>query len=167
MEMSSVVVGPYLAVLLVLAFYGCHRSVLVYLYYRYRDNKPRAAGAFADLPAVTVQLPLFNEMYVVERLLDSVAQIRYPRDRFQIQVLDDSTDETREICRRKIAELALSNPELDIEYVHRIDRSGFKAGALDNGLRTAKGEFVLIFDADFLPQADVLERTINHFVDPK
>ncbi|HEX2657545.1 MAG TPA: cellulose synthase family protein [Polyangia bacterium] len=167
MEMSSLVVGTYLAVLLVLAFYGCHRSVLVYLYYRYRDNKPRAAGTFADLPAVTVQLPLFNEMYVVERLLDSVAQIRYPRDRFQIQVLDDSTDETREICRRKIAELAVSHPELDIEYVHRTDRSGFKAGALDNGLRTAKGEFVLIFDADFLPQADVLERTIHHFVDPK
>ena len=167
MEMSSLLVGTYLAVLLVLAFYGCHRSVLVYLYYRYRDNKPRAAGVFADLPAVTVQLPLFNEMYVVERLLDAVALIRYPRDRFQIQVLDDSTDETREICRRKIAELAVTNPELEIEYVHRIDRSGFKAGALDNGLRTARGEFVLIFDADFLPQTDVLERTINHFVDPK
>jgi len=95
MELSSVLVGSYLAVLLVLAFYGFHRSVLVFLYYRYRDNKPRPAGTFSDLPAVTVQLPLFNEMYVVERLLDAVALIRYPRDRFQIQVLDDSTDETR------------------------------------------------------------------------
>jgi cellulose synthase/poly-beta-1,6-N-acetylglucosamine synthase-like glycosyltransferase len=167
MEFSSVLVGTYLAVLLVLAFYGCHRSVLVFLYYRHRDNKPRAAGAFTDLPAVTVQLPLFNEMYVVERLLEAVALIRYPRDRFQIQVLDDSTDETREICRRKIAELVDRTPELDIEYVHRVDRSGFKAGALENGLRTAKGEFILIFDADFLPQPDVLERTIHHFVDPK
>jgi cellulose synthase/poly-beta-1,6-N-acetylglucosamine synthase-like glycosyltransferase len=167
MEFSSVLVGTYLAVLLVLAFYGCHRSVLVFLYYRHRDNKPRAAGAFTDLPAVTVQLPLFNEMYVVERLLEAVALIRYPRDRFQIQVLDDSTDETREICRRKIAELMERAPELDIEYVHRVDRSGFKAGALENGLRTAKGEFILIFDADFLPQSDVLERTIHHFVDPK
>jgi cellulose synthase/poly-beta-1,6-N-acetylglucosamine synthase-like glycosyltransferase len=167
MELSSVLVGTYLAVLLVLAFYGFHRSVLVYLYYRHRDGKPRAPGVFADLPAVTVQLPLFNEMYVVERLLDAVARIRHPRDRFQIQVLDDSTDETREICRRKIAELAASYPDLDVEYVHRTDRSGFKAGALDNGLRTAKGELILIFDADFLPQADVLERTINHFVDPK
>ena len=167
MELSSLLVGTYLAVLLVLAFYGFHRSFLVFLYYRHRDAKPRAAGVFADLPAVTVQLPLFNEMYVVERLLDSVAQIRYPRDRFQVQVLDDSTDETREICQRKIAELAVRYPELDVEYVHRTDRSGFKAGALDNGLRTAKGELVLIFDADFLPQADVLERTVNHFVDPK
>ena len=167
MALSSVVVGIYLAVLLILAFYGCHRSVLTYLYYRHRQNKPKAAGAFTDLPAVTVQLPLFNEMYVVERLLDSVAQIRYPRDRFQIQVLDDSTDETQQICQRKIAELAVRYPDLDVEYVHRVDRSGFKAGALENGLRTAKGEFVLIFDADFLPQADVLERTINHFVDPK
>lgn len=167
MELSSFLVGTYLTVLLILAFYGFHRSVLVFLYYRHRNNKPRAAGVFADLPAVTVQLPLFNEMYVVERLLDAVAQIRHPRDRFQIQVLDDSTDETRDICRRKIAELALSQPDLDIEYVHRTDRSGFKAGALDNGLRTAKGELVLIFDADFLPQPDVLERTIDHFVDPK
>jgi glycosyltransferase involved in cell wall biosynthesis len=106
-------------------------------------------------------------MYVVERLLDSVAEIRYPRDRFQIQVLDDSTDETRDICRRKLAELANRHPELEIEYVHRVDRSGFKAGALENGLRTATGEFVLIFDADFLPKADVLEKTIHHFVDPK
>jgi cellulose synthase/poly-beta-1,6-N-acetylglucosamine synthase-like glycosyltransferase len=167
MELSSFLVGTYLAVLLILAFYGFHRSVLVFLYYRHRKNKPRPAGVFADLPAVTVQLPLFNEMYVVERLLDAVAQIRHPRDRFQIQVLDDSTDETRDICQRKIAELAVSKPELDIEYVHRTDRSGFKAGALDNGLRTAKGELVLIFDADFLPQPDVLERTIDHFVDPK
>src|SRR5450432_619953 len=167
MEFSSALVGTYLGVLLVLAFYGCHRSVLVYLYYRHRANKPRAAGAFTDLPAVTVQLPLFNEMYVVERLLDAVAAIRYPRDRFQIQVLDDSTDETPEICRRKLAELELRHPELDVEYVHRVDRSGFKAGALENGLRTAKGEFVLIFDADFLPLPDVLERTIHHLVDPK
>jgi glycosyltransferase involved in cell wall biosynthesis len=139
----------------------------VYLYYRHRNNRPRLIGTFADLPAVTVQLPLFNEMYVVERLLDAVALIRYPRDRFQVQVLDDSTDETREICRRKIAELAVRYPELDVEYVHRVDRSGFKAGALENGLRSAKGEFVLIFDADFLPLPDVLEQTIHHFVDPK
>jgi cellulose synthase/poly-beta-1,6-N-acetylglucosamine synthase-like glycosyltransferase len=167
MEISSLVVGTYLTVLLVLAFYGFHRSSLVWMYYRNRDRRPRPAGRFAELPAVTVQLPLFNEMYVVERLLDSVAAIRYPRDRFQIQVLDDSTDETQEICKRKIAELARRFPELDVEYVHRVDRSGFKAGALENGLRTAKGEFILIFDADFLPKADILERAIHHFSDPK
>src|SRR3954462_12521742 len=167
MTISGLVVGTYLAVLLVLAMYGFHRSSLVWLSSRNRPRRPRPAGVFADLPAVTVQLPLFNEMYVVERLLDAVAQIRYPRDRFQIQVLDDSTDETRDICQRKIAELVTRHPDLDVEYVHRTDRSGFKAGALDNGLRTAKGELVLIFDADFLPQPDVLERTVNHFVDPK
>src|SRR5437764_11441553 len=128
MSISGVVLGTYLSVLLVLALYGFHRSSLVWLYYRNKRNRPRPAGRFSDLPAVTVQLPLFNEMYVVERLLDSVATIRYPRDRFQVQVLDDSTDETQEICRRKIAELARKFPELEIEYIHRVDRTGFKAG---------------------------------------
>jgi cellulose synthase/poly-beta-1,6-N-acetylglucosamine synthase-like glycosyltransferase len=157
----------YLVILLALAVFGFHRSHLVHLYFKYRDRKPKAAGTFADLPAVTVQLPLFNEMYVAERLLDAVALIRYPRDRYQVQVLDDSTDETQEICQRKIADLRSRHPELDIEYIHRTDRTGFKAGALDNGMRTAKGELILIFDADFLPQADILERTVHHFVDPK
>src|SRR5262245_53871500 len=137
MELSSTLVATYLTVLLVLAAYGFHRSFLVLLYYRNRYWSPPAAGRFADLPAVPVQLPLFNETYVAERLLDAVARTRYPRDRFQIQVLDDSTDETREICRRKVAELAARHPDLDIEYVHRADRSGFKAGALEHGLRTA------------------------------
>src|SRR3954466_6343614 len=167
MEISGLVVGTYLTILLALAFYGFHRSTLVWLYYRNRDRRPRAPGVFSDLPAVTVQLPLFNEMYVVERLLDAVAGIRYPRDRFQIQVLDDSTDETQEICKNKIADLRARFADLDIEYVHRVDRSGFKAGALENGLKTAKGEFILIFDADFLPLPDVLERTIHHFLDPR
>jgi cellulose synthase/poly-beta-1,6-N-acetylglucosamine synthase-like glycosyltransferase len=167
MTISGLVVGTYLTVLLVLAFYGFHRSSLVWHYYRNRDKRPRPLGRFSELPAVTVQLPLFNEMYVVERLLDAVALVRYPRDRFQIQVLDDSTDETQEICKRKIAELGLRYPELDVAYIHRTDRSGFKAGALQNGLHTAKGEFILIFDADFLPLPDILERAIDHFSDPK
>jgi len=167
MSISGVVLGTYLGVLLILAMYGFHRSSLLWMYYRNRHNRPKPAGRFSEMPAVTVQLPLFNEMYVVERLLDSVAQIRYPRDRFQIQVLDDSTDETQEICKRKIAELGRKFPELDVEYIHRVDRTGFKAGALQNGLRSAKGEFVLIFDADFLPLPDILERAIDHFTDPR
>src|SRR5438270_4525003 len=113
MSISGVVLGTYLGVLLVLALYGFHRSSLVWMYYRNRRNRPKPAGRFSELPAVTVQLPLFNEMYVVERLLDSVAAIRYPRDRFQVQVLDDSTDETQEICKRKLAELTRRLPELD------------------------------------------------------
>jgi cellulose synthase/poly-beta-1,6-N-acetylglucosamine synthase-like glycosyltransferase len=166
MDVPGVLTALYLAILLALAVYGFHRSLLVFLYYKHRDRLPHAAGRYAELPAVTVQLPLFNEMYVVERLLDSVATIRYPRDRFQIQVLDDSTDETQDICLRKIAVLKSHHPDLDIEYVRRTDRTGFKAGALENGLRTAKGELVLIFDADFLPKSDILERTVHHFVDP-
>ncbi len=157
----------YLGILLLLAVYGFHRTQLVYLYFKGKKNRPQPIGRFVDQPGVTVQLPLFNEMYVVERLLDSVVGIRYPRDRFQVQVLDDSTDETQEICQRKIAELRTTFPDLDIEYIHRKDRTGFKAGALENGLKTAKGELILIFDADFLPKPDVLEKTVNHFVDPK
>ena len=167
MDASGALTALYLIILLALAVYGFHRSSLVFLYYRHRDKQPVESGKFAELPAVTVQLPLFNEMYVAERLLDSVAAIRYPRDRYQIQVLDDSTDETREICRRKIAEIVVRYPDLDIEYVHRTDRTGFKAGALENGLRTAKGELVLIFDADFVPNPDILERTVHFFLDPK
>ena len=166
MDVPGLLTALYLVILLALAVYGFHRSLLVFLYYRHRDGQPQANGCYTELPAVTVQLPLFNEMYVVERLLDSVAGIRYPRDRFQIQVLDDSTDETQDICLRKIAVLKRHQPDLDIEYVRRTDRTGFKAGALENGLRTAKGELVLIFDADFLPKPDILERTVNHFVDP-
>src|SRR6187551_613678 len=123
MEFSGLVIGTYLAVLLVLAFYGFHRSALVWLYYKHRDRKPKPSGRFSELPVVTVQLPLFNEMYVVERLLDSVVGIRYPRDRFQVQVLDDSTDETQDICRRKVEQLRRQNPGLDIEYIHRKDRT--------------------------------------------
>jgi len=160
-------VGVYLVVLLVLAVYGFHRSSLVYLYFKHKAKRPKPLGTFAELPALTVQLPLFNEMYVVERLLDAVAGIRYPRDRFQIQVLDDSTDETQDICRRKIAEVMARFPDLDIEYIHRTDRSGFKAGALDHAMGTAKGELIAIFDADFLPRPDIFEKSIHHFVDPR
>jgi cellulose synthase/poly-beta-1,6-N-acetylglucosamine synthase-like glycosyltransferase len=167
MDLSSALTALYLVILVALALYGFHRSSLVYLYYRNRHRRPVPAGKFAELPAVTVQLPLYNEMYVAERLLDAVSAIRYPRDRFQIQVLDDSTDETRDICRRKIEQLILRQPDLDIEYIHRVDRTGFKAGALENGLGTAKGELVLIFDADFVPNPDILERTVHHFLDPK
>jgi cellulose synthase/poly-beta-1,6-N-acetylglucosamine synthase-like glycosyltransferase len=167
MNFPDLVIALHLVILVFLAVYGFHRTQLVFLYYRHKKGRPQPAGRFTDQPAVTVQLPLFNEMYVVERLLDSVVGIRYPRDRFQVQVLDDSTDETTEICQRKVAQLRRQHPGLDIEYIHRKDRTGFKAGALENGLRSAKGELILIFDADFLPRPDVLEKTVNYFVDPK
>ena len=163
--LETVLTVSYLVILLSLAVYGFHRSTLVYFYYKYKDRQPKPDQKFAELPRVTVQLPLFNEMYVAPRLLDAVAKIDYPRDRFEVQVLDDSTDETQELCKAKVDELRASG--LDITYIHRVDRTGFKAGALENGCKTAKGEFVLIFDADFLPQPDILQNTIHFFTDPK
>ena len=133
--LDHVLITTYLVVLLTLAMYGFHRSMLVYLYYRNRGADPEPEARFdpTKLPVVTVQLPLFNEMYVAERLLDAVAQHRLPARPLEIQVLDDSTDETQEICRAKVAELAARG--LDINYIHRVDRTGFKAGALENGLQ--------------------------------
>jgi cellulose synthase/poly-beta-1,6-N-acetylglucosamine synthase-like glycosyltransferase len=174
----------YFAVLLLLAMYGLHRSHLVLTCLRYReklrglrDGLPRVASdADPDaLPHVTVQLPLYNEATVVERLLDHVARLSYPRSKLEIQVLDDSTDESRHIARAKVSHLRAAPPaqgegtradwdgELDIVYLHRIDRTGYKAGALDEGLKVAKGELVAIFDADFLPQPDFLRELVPHF----
>ncbi|MCS6912050.1 MAG: glycosyltransferase family 2 protein [Myxococcales bacterium] len=162
---ESLLIGAYLTVFVMLALYGFHRSQLVYLYYRYRGNRPEPRARLTKLPPVTVQLPLFNEMYVAQRLLEAVASIRYPRELLEIQVLDDSTDETQEICRRKVAELCARG--IDAKYIHRTERTGFKAGALANGLRQARGEFILVFDADFLPPPDILEQTIHFFSDPR
>jgi cellulose synthase/poly-beta-1,6-N-acetylglucosamine synthase-like glycosyltransferase len=164
--LQNLLTGFYLFVLLSLAMYGFHRTTLVYFFYRYRSRQPKARARWTgELPRVTVQLPLFNEMYVAPRLLDAVALIDYPPGKLEIQVLDDSTDETQTLCQAKVAELAAQG--LDITYIHRTDRSGFKAGALENGLRTATGEFVLIFDADFLPRPDILCNTIDFFTDPE
>jgi cellulose synthase/poly-beta-1,6-N-acetylglucosamine synthase-like glycosyltransferase len=167
LTLENVLITSYLVVLLTLAMYGFHRSMLMYLYYRSRGSDPSPAARFdADkLPVVTIQLPLFNEMYVAPRLLDAVAQIDYPREKLEIQVLDDSTDETQAICRAKVDELRQTG--LDINSIHRIDRTGFKAGALENGLKTARGEFVMVFDADFLPPADIVERTVHFFTDDR
>jgi cellulose synthase/poly-beta-1,6-N-acetylglucosamine synthase-like glycosyltransferase len=165
LTLENVLITTYLVVLLTLALYGFHRSMLMYLYYRTRGQDPAPKQRFVDPPVVTIQLPLFNEMYVADRLLDAIAQIDYPRDRLEIQVLDDSTDETQSICRAKVDTLRASG--LDIQYIHRVDRTGFKAGALENGLRTARGEFVMVFDADFLPPAEIVERTIHFFTDEK
>ena len=160
-------IAMYLAVLGMLAVYGFHRSMLVLLYFRHKHSnpQPRARYGADELPSVTVQLPLFNEMYVVERLLDAVARLDYPRGKLQIQVLDDSTDETQEICQRKVAELCEAGH--DAVYVHRVDRTGFKAGALEHGLTTASGELVLVFDADFVPESGMLMEAVHFFTDPR
>jgi len=155
----------YLSVLIGLSGYGLHRYFIVYLFLKNRKKVPQPVDRFAELPVVTVQLPLFNEIYVVERLLRSVSELDYPRDRLQIQVLDDSTDETREIaasCVRRLGERGF-----DVDLIHRSDRTGFKAGALEVGLRTARGDFVCILDADFVPQPQLLKSTVHFFTNPK
>ena len=159
------ILGLYFLTLVILAIMGFHRYVMVWLYFKHKDKKALPAPLPAELPRVTVQLPIFNEMYVVDRLLESVAQIRYPKDRLEIQVLDDSTDETTAIAGRAVEHYRELG--FDIRYLHRTDRIGYKAGALDAGLRTATGEFVLIFDADFVAPPDILEKTLGHFADPK
>ena len=132
---------------------------------KHKDQVPVAAGRFDDLPAVTIQLPIYNEMYVVDRLVEAVCRIDYPRDRLEVQVLDDSTDETRSVAALAVRRASLEG--VDIKYIHREDRSGYKAGALEAGMRHASGEFIAIFDADFIPPPDFLLRTIHHFTDPK
>ncbi len=155
----------YLTVLLGLSAYGIHRYFIIYLFLKHRKRAPVPASHFEQLPKVTMQLPIFNEVYVVERLLRSVSQLDYPRDLLQIQVLDDSTDDTREMTAQLVDELR--RRDFNVQLIHRVDRTGFKAGALAVGLDSADGEFLCILDADFVPQPDLLKHTIHFFTDPK
>lgn len=156
----------YFAILTVLAVYGGYRVKQVIDFWRYRKFVPEPLTKFAkkDLPVITVQLPLFNEMYVVERLVKAVTEIDYPREKFEIQVLDDSTDETVKLAQATVAKY--SQRGFDIHYLHRSDRTGFKAGALEQGLKVAKGELLAIFDADFVPKPDCLRKLVDFFTDP-
>jgi cellulose synthase/poly-beta-1,6-N-acetylglucosamine synthase-like glycosyltransferase len=156
---------PYFLVMIVLAAYGTHRYALVYRFFKNRKNIAPPPPEIDKWPKVTVQLPIYNERYVIERLIEAVAQFDYPRELVEIQVLDDSTDKTQEVassCVQRHRDLGLP-----ITYIHRANREGFKAGALQNGLQSATGELVAIFDADFIPPADFLRRTAPYFVDPK
>jgi cellulose synthase/poly-beta-1,6-N-acetylglucosamine synthase-like glycosyltransferase len=156
---------PYLTILTILAVYGIHRYHLVYLYLKNKNRVAVPRGKLPVRPRVTIQLPIYNEMYVVERLVGAVCKINYPRELLEIQVLDDSTDHTVEIassCVARYRELGW-----DIHYIHRNHRQGFKAGALENGLKLATGEFVAIFDADFIPAPNFLEDVVDYFSDPE
>jgi cellulose synthase/poly-beta-1,6-N-acetylglucosamine synthase-like glycosyltransferase/Leucine-rich repeat (LRR) protein len=157
----------YALAVLAICLYGLHRYWLTWLFVRTRDVRisPEPKGRFDELPRVTVQLPMFNERHVAERIIEAACALDYPRDRLQIQVLDDSTDESADIARRCCERLAaLGHP---VEYRHRAARDGFKGGALAAGLEAATGEFVAVFDADFVPAPDFLRRTIDYFTDPK
>lgn len=163
--MQVVVIAVYLMTLAILAVYGFHRGHLVYLYWRHRKRAAQPKRRFETLPNVTVQLPMYNELYVAERLIESCAALDYPKERLQIQVLDDSTDETQAIAQAKVEELVERG--FDATYIHRSDRKGYKAGALENGVKQATGEFLLVFDADFVPPPAIIHELIHHFTDPK
>jgi cellulose synthase/poly-beta-1,6-N-acetylglucosamine synthase-like glycosyltransferase len=157
---------PYFGILAVLSIYGMHRFETIRTYFKYRGKAAQETNVgFENLPPVTIQLPLYNERYVLERLIDETVKMEYPRELLQIQVLDDSTDDTHQfadaLCEK------YRNMGHNIEYLHRTNREGFKAGALQEGLKSATGEFVAVFDADFIPPVDFLTRTIHHFADPK
>lgn len=156
---------PYFAVLIVLSAYGLHRYVTIRTYLKHRRKLTEGpAATWTELPYVTIQLPLYNERYVVERLIEETLQMDYPRERLQIQVLDDSTDETHPFTEALVERWrALGHP---IEYRHRSNRHGYKAGALEEGTRFATGEFIAVFDADFIPPPDFLRRTLDYFTDP-
>ena len=157
---------PYFIVLVLLASYGVHRYVLVYLYYRNRKRRvTEPEQRFAELPRLTVQLPIFNEQFVVDRLVECVCRLQYPREKLDIQVLDDSTDETVEVASAAVERY--QSLGFDISYHHRANRQGYKAGALKEGLKSAQGEFIAIFDADFMPPEDWLMRVIHHFATPE
>ena len=162
---DALILGLYFFTLSILAIYGWHRYFLVYLYTKHRDDVPKPAGVLDPLPMVTVQLPIYNEMYVADRLIDAVGRLDYPRELLEIQVLDDSTDETRSVAELAVRRLASLG--VDAKYLHRTNRHGYKAGALAEGLRSARGELIAIFDADFIPTSDFLRRSIDHFADPK
>src|SRR5579875_1732581 len=162
---DAAMLTPYFLVMIILSFYGVHRYIMVWEYYHYRKRATKEPPQeFAELPRVTVQLPIYNEQFVIDRLIEAVCAMEYPRDRLEIQVLDDSTDETQTVAAALVRKYqGLGHP---IVYIHRTNRYGFKAGALDEGLKSAKGEFIAIFDADFVPPPDWLMKVIHHFTDP-
>ncbi len=160
---QSILLIPYCIALGISIIYGSHRYFIVRLYYRNRRHGPTAQPPPDNWPTVTVQLPIYNERYVVERLIRSVAGLDYPKDRLEIQVLDDSTDDTTGIAGACVE--ALRDEGCAVTHVRRGTREGFKAGALTEGLRTARGEFIAVFDADFVPPPDLLRRVIPHFAD--
>ncbi len=155
----------YTIMLVMVSVYGLHRYALVYLFFKHRKHAMQPSGKFDELPLVTLQLPMYNECTVARRVIEKTCQIDYPREKLQIQVLDDSTDGTVAIAQEAVAEARAKG--FDIEYIHRSDRGGFKAGALADAMPRVKGEFITIFDADFIPDPQILKRSIHFFADPK
>ncbi len=161
--LAKIILVVYGFCLIMIFYYSVVQLSLAINYRRSKKKGVAPAPSFdpASAPKVTVQLPMYNEMYVAERIIETTSKFNYPKDRLQIQVLDDSTDETKDIIARKVAEIAAQG--VNIQHVHRVDRTGYKAGALDAAMDQVEGEFIAIFDADFVPDQDFLIRTIPHF----
>ena len=167
---TALFITIYITDILILFFFGLHTLIMVYLYKQNKENcvsneKDYFKGTEENLPKVTVQLPIYNEYYVVDRLLESAIQLIYPKDKLEIQLLDDSTDETKEKAAQLIQ--TYQRAGIPIKHVHRTNRQGHKAGALEEGLAKSEGEFIAIFDADFLPEPDFLIKTVPYFKDPQ
>jgi cellulose synthase/poly-beta-1,6-N-acetylglucosamine synthase-like glycosyltransferase len=164
--MDEIILFTYIFSLTVLFIFGSHGFIMIYYYLKFRSRKQKDVITLAEYPVVTVQLPIYNELYVVGRLIDAACGIIYPKDKLEIQVLDDSTDQTNDVAARYVEHYR--GQGFDIKHICRTNREGFKAGALKEGLRTARGEFVAIFDADFVPRQDFLLKTLPYFVaDPR
>ena len=165
---AKIILGIYGLCLILIFFYSVLQLTLSIAYAKTRKKRAEEVTPFMDLanaPKVTMQLPMFNELYVAERIIETVAAFEYPADKFEIQVLDDSTDETKDVIAKKVAEVAARG--VNIKHIHRVDRTGYKAGALDAAMDRVEGEFIGIFDADFVPEKDFLLKTMPYFQDPK
>lgn len=164
-----IIIGVYSLALILIFMYALAQLNLLFNYLNSRKNNNDCStfdfSNSEEIPYVTIQLPVYNEFYVMERLLDNISEVDYPKDKLEIQVLDDSTDESFASTKIQIKQLKARG--LDIQHITRENRAGFKAGALKEGLKTAKGEFIAIFDADFLPQKSWLKNTIPYFKDPE
>ncbi|MBE62313.1 MAG: histidine kinase, partial [Flammeovirgaceae bacterium] len=160
--MSWIVVIGYIFALSVISIFSLEQLYLAILYKRAKKSESKSPE-LNSYPKVTVQLPVYNEKYVVQRLIDSVCSLDYPLDRLEIQVLDDSTDETIEIISSQVQKW--QEKGINVQHIQRPERVGFKAGALAYGLKLASGEYIAIFDADFLPEPDFLLKTLGHFTE--
>ncbi len=164
MILDEIILITYILSLTVLLIFASHGFIMLYYYRKYFKHAHDASASENFDKTVTIQLPVYNEYYVVDRLINAVCEIDYPKDKLEIQVLDDSTDETYDLLKKLVAEKRKEG--FDIKHIHRTDRKGFKAGALKEGLKIAKGEFIAIFDADFVPKKDFLKNTLKYFVKP-
>lgn len=165
--LAIAVIGTYLLALTLVLLFSLVQFLLFLKYQKARKRRTAilpSLDSSGDVPMVTIQLPVYNERFVAARLIDNIIKLEYPIEKLDIQVLDDSTDETRELIAEKVFEYQAQG--YPIRHIHRVDRKGYKAGALKDGMKEAEGEFIVIFDADFLPEPDFLLKTLPYFSDP-